>query len=285
MKRYIALISSFVIVLIFLCMLFYFLLKQDNSYIIYIRFQVNPSFVMGINRDYNVIFYNSLNEDGNKYNLSMFQGKKLSDSMRIFIEKLGYAKEDKKEINLTIMTKNNVLEKDIATIIEKEIKNYDKNYEIVLHDASVEELERYSNEAVYNLKASLGDDDLKLISRCLYQKLDDYIKEKMNNLKLNSLSKEDILSILKEKVEEKFFYDFDLLSVDLGKDNIYLLERSSYDIDFQYEEELSYSLRLNIELENESIGDKSTVELYRFNYLLGEDKEIIENLKINFYTF
>ena len=103
MKRYFALIGIVIFTLVVTVSLFVFLISRTNSYITYIKLQVNPSFVIGIDDNNKVVFYNALNEDGNNYNLGMFQGKSLEEATKIFVEKLGYAQPGKDEINLTVL--------------------------------------------------------------------------------------------------------------------------------------------------------------------------------------
>lgn len=286
-KRYISLIIVCVLTLGIMTFLFYLLLRQDNAYVTYIKLQVNPSFVMGINKDKKVVFYNALNNDGNKYNLSMFQGKDLASATKTFIEKLGSAKEEKSVINLTIMTKNNNLEKEIFDIMEKEIKKFDNNYMVYYHEPTFEELERYSNETVYNLDSSLENDDLKSISRDVYQMVNDYVEKKMKSLKLDKIKPEEKVALLKEQQEKGYFTDLSLSNMVLDNHKIVLLERSNYSITFSYTDnfEYSYKITLNLEVEYEKNELKHIVEVYKFNYELGEDKEILSNLKTYFYTF
>ena len=99
MKRYIKFITAIIVSITLIVLLFLLLIRQNNSYITYIKLQVNPSFIIGINNDKVVVFYNALNEDANKYNLSMFQGKKIDEAAKVFIEKLGKSTDDKNEIN------------------------------------------------------------------------------------------------------------------------------------------------------------------------------------------
>ena len=286
-KRYISLIMVCLLTLGIMTFLFYLLLRQDNAYVTYIKLQVNPSFVMGINKDKKVVFYNALNNDGNKYNLSMFQGKDLASATKTFIEKLGSAKEEKSVINLTIMTKNNDLEKEIFDIMEKEIKEFDNNYMVYYHEPTFEELERYSNETVYNLDSSLKNDDLKSISRDVYQMVNDYVENKIRLLKLDKLKPEEKVSLLKEQQEKGYFTDLSLSNMKLDNHKVVLLERSNYSITFSYSDtfEYSYKITLNLEVEYEKDELKHIVEVYKFNYELGEDKEILSNLKTYFYTF
>jgi len=287
MKRYVSLILICVGTIILMTALFYFLLRQDNYYITYIKLQVNPSFVIGIDEKKNVVFYNALNEDGNKYNLSMFQGKSLEEATRIFIEKLGIAKENKDEINLTVMTKNNILEKEIADIISNVIKGFDNNYQIILHEPTNDELEKYSDETIYNISPSINDETLKLISKDIYDKINNHIDKKINNLHLKNLNKEDRVSLLKEKQEEGYFSDYILSNIKIDEYNVTLLEKSNYSIIFTYDEENNYTYRivLNLEIEKEKNEIKRIVEVYIFSYEEIDNIGKINDLKRYFYSF
>ena len=278
MKRYLALIGIVVLTIGVIATLFYFLLQQDNSYIMYIKIQADPSFVIGIDEDENVIFYNSLNSSGNKYDLSMFQGKKLTEMINIFIEKLGYASIDKNIINVTVMTKNNDVEKHIMNIISNEIAAFDNNYIVLNHEPNNDDLERYSNEVVYNLKSSLSHDDLKKIGRYIYDKVQSYTEYEIKNYDLSDLTKFQN----EQKIEDV------ILSIDEINEEIVLLDNSFYNVNLAFNEDGSYfyDIVLHLELEKGlSKEEKKIVEVYSFDYQVGEEKEIINNLKIYFYTF
>ena len=287
MKRYISLIMVCLLTLGIMTFLFYIMLRQDNAYVTYIKLQVNPSFVIGISKEKKVVFYNALNNDGNKYNLGMFQGKDLASATKVCIEKLGNAKEDKNLINLTIMTKNNSLEKEIFDTIEKEIKEYDSNYIVLSHEPTAEELERYSSETVYNIKSTYNSNDLKIMSKEIYEKVNSYVESKIKALNLNKLKKEARVTLLREKQEQGYFTDLVIANTKLASYPVVLLERSNYSITFSYTETNEYSnhITLNLEIEYDKEDSKHIVEVYQFNYELGEDKEIINNLKTYFYTF
>ncbi len=277
-KRSFALIGIIILTLGVLGTLFYFLLKQDNSYITYIKIQVNPSFVLGINEKNNVVFYNALNNDGNKYNLSMFQGKNLGDAIEIFINKLGMSNEEKNIINVTIMTKNNLRENEIFAIIKEKIANYDNNYIVINHEPTNDELERYSNEVVYNLKSSLKQNDIKMISSSIYDKINNYIDNKINNIV--NFDESFVLE------NEGYFNDFNLLNINLTEYNVSILERSNYQVDFIFDEEgqYIYNIVLNLELEKEIDNlEKKLIEVYSYSYQLGDELELLSNLKTNYY--
>lgn len=286
MKRYITLIIVSILTLGIMIFLFYILLRQNTSYITYIKLQVNPNFVIGIDENKNVVFYNALNEDANKYNLGMFQGKKLQDAISIVIDKLGNAKENKDEIHVTIMTKNDDYEQELLKIITDGVNHFDSNYKIVNHEPTNDELEKYSNEVVYNIKASLNDDTLKIIANKIYKEVNCDVLLKINNLNLNKSS--SIIDILKEKEELGYFNDYQISSLIIDEYDVKLLERSNYKVIFDNSDKdngYNYRIVLNLEIEHKNDNVNNIIEVYSFNYELAEDFEKISNLKKYFYTF
>ncbi len=258
--------------------LFYFLLEQDNSYITYFKIQSRPSFVVGINEKNNVVFYNALNSEGNKYNLLMFQGKNLSEMIELFIEKIDYDDELNKEINVTIMTKNNIRENEIFKIIQDTIRSKDKRFMIVNHEPNNDELERYSNENVYNMKASLKNDDIKVISHVIYDKVKQYVDAKIGNIM--DFNNDFILE------NEGYFNDYNLFNINLNEYNVVLLEKSNYQVDFTFDEEGNYvyNIILNLELEKENASlERKIVEVYSYSYQINDEQELLSNLKIYYY--
>lgn len=285
MKRYISLIFVSLLGLLCFILIFYFLLKEDNSYITYIKVQVNPSFVIGINKSKHVVFYNSLNSDGNKYNLSMFQGKDLSAATKTFIKKLGNVKEDKDEIQLTIMSKNKDLQQELFNIMKKEIIEFDKNYKIILLEPSYEDMERFSGEVVYNIKSSLNDDNLKEIGYKYYLEIDKYVVNELKRLNLNKLSSEKQISLLKEKEETGLFNKLDIGRLNI--DNYTLLDNSNYSVVFTYNEDntYSYSIIVYLEFEKKVLSDKTLLEVYNYDYSIVDNMGKISNLKKYFYMY
>lgn len=287
MKRYIKLILVGIFSLSLIIFLFFLLIKQDNNYITYIRLQVNPNFILGINKDRKVVFYNALNEDAGKYNLSMFQGKSLDEAINVFIEKYGVSKEGKDEIFLSIMTKNHQLENDIYSIIQKAIMNYDGNYKVLLNEPTNEELERFSGEVVYNLKNTLTNEDLKEIGRIVNKELNKYVENQINKLKMDKLTNEQKKQMLEEKIDENYFNDFILTNIKLNRDDITFSKRSNYNIDFVFNEDNTYQYKtqLNLELDYEKIDEKVIIEVYKYIYEQGEDIEYIRDLTNYYYSY
>ena len=287
MKRYLALIGITLFTLFVTISLFVLLISQDNSFITYIKIQVNPSFVMGINDKDNVVFYNALNEDANKYNLEMFQGKSLTEATQIFIEKFGTSYPGKDEINITVMTKDDEKEKRITDIIANVVRSYDDTYIIINHEPTFDELERYSNETIHNIDASFKNTELKQVGALIYQKVENYLEDRFTSLELDTLSDEEKIDLIKEKQQEGYFNDLVINNFDLQMDDTKLLERTAYTIEITFNDDYTYEYKiiLNLEVEHFKYELKKIVEVYQYDYEVGEDIEIINNLKKYFYTF
>ena len=287
MKRYIKFITAIIVSITLIVLLFLLLIRQNNSYITYIKLQVNPSFIIGINNDKVVVFYNALNEDANKYNLSMFQGKKIDEAAKVFIEKLGKSTDDKNEINLSIITKNKKLENDIFNAIEKEIKNYDENYKIIINEPTNEDLEKFSSEVVYNLKNSLTNEDLKEIGREINTSVRSYIDSQISKLNISKLNNLKKRQILEEKISDDYFNNYIISNIKLNKENIKISKRSNYKINFSFDDDNKYyySINLNLEFDYTKKEDKTIIETYKYDYEQGEDVEYLRNLKNYYYSF
>ena len=287
MKRYIKFITAIIVSITLIVLLFLLLIRQSNSYITYIKLQVNPSFIIGINNDKVVVFYNALNEDANKYNLSMFQGKKIDEAAKVFIEKLGKSTDDKNEINLSIITKNKKLENDIFNDIEKEIKNYDENYKIIINEPTNEDLEKFSSEVVYNLKNSLTNEDLKEIGREINTSVRSYIDSQISKLNISKLNNLKKRQILEEKISDDYFNNYIISNIKLNKENIKISKRSNYKINFSFDDDNKYyySINLNLEFDYTKKEDKTIIETYKYDYEQGEDVEYLRNLKNYYYSF
>ena len=224
------------------------------------------------------MFYNALNSEGNKYNLSMFQGKSLNEMIELFIDKTNFEDELNKEINVTIMTKNNIRENEIFKVIQDSIKSKNKGVMVINHEPNNDELERYSNETVYNMKASLKNDDIKLISQVIYDKVKSYVDVKINNIM--DFNNDFILE------NEGFFNDYNLFSINLKEYNVVLLERSNYQVDFTFDEEGNYTYKiiLNLEMEKENNSlERKIIEVYSYSYQIIEEQENLSNLKTYYY--
>ena len=284
MKRYISLVIASILGLLCFVLIFYFLLREDNAYVTYIKVQSNSNFILGINNSKNVVFYNSLNDSGNKYRLSMFQGKYLASATQVFIEKLGKADDNKEDINLTIMTKNKEKQQELFKIMKDEILNFDKNYKVILNEPSYEDMERFSGEVVYNIKSSLTNDNLKDIGNKVYLEVDNYILKEISNLKLDKLSSEKQVSLLKEKEEMGLINNFDIKKVKL---DYKLLDDSNYSVSFTYNEDntYEYTISLFLDFENTIVTDKTLIEVYNYNYSIQDKIGVISNLKKYYYEY
>ena len=73
----------------------YFVFSSDKALVItYIKFNINPEFVIGVNSKDEVCIFNPLNEDAKILNLGMFNGNSLEDATSIILDKLEYIDED-----------------------------------------------------------------------------------------------------------------------------------------------------------------------------------------------
>ena len=213
----------------------------------------------------------------------MFQGKSLSEAIKIFIEKFGYAKENKDEISITVMTKDNEKELEIYRVIENEIKSFDQNYTVLSLEPSFDELEKYSSEVVYNLKASLTKDDLGEIGNKVYLNVKKYVDDKIIALNLDKLTDEEKVTLLKEKQAEGYFLDYKIID---NNQDFTFLDNTNYKVAFIFEDDLTYTYNiiLNLEVEKEiNNEDKKVIEDYLYEYTFTDDTNVVNNLKTYFY--
>ena len=86
----------------------YFVFSSDKSFTItYIKFNINPEFIIGINDKDVVKIYNPLNDDAKVLNLNMFNGYKLENAVEIILDKLDANNYlDVSQIDITVITKS-----------------------------------------------------------------------------------------------------------------------------------------------------------------------------------
>ena len=197
MKKY---IIGFIIILLLIAGCFYLVFSRDeNLTITYIRFKVNPEFVIGINNNERVVFYNPLNEDAKIFNLMMFNNKTLDEACEIFIEKMdenNYLVN--KKIDLTIITKNLEKERKIVQKIKDSVIKLDSEIEISTVSPTSEELLSYSNETAYGLPVTYDNIVLQTIGKEIKDNIDFYIQNKIKLLNLDKLSNDKKIEIIKE---------------------------------------------------------------------------------------
>ena len=81
--------------------------NDETLTITYIKFKINPEFVIGINNQEKIIFYNPLNDNAKVFNLNMLHEKTLEEGCQIIMEKLdenNYLLNN--EVDIKVMTKN-----------------------------------------------------------------------------------------------------------------------------------------------------------------------------------
>ena len=203
MKKY---IIGFIIILLLIAGCFYLVFSRDeNLTITYIRFKVNPEFVIGINNNERVVFYNPLNEDAKIFNLMMFNNKTLDEACEIFIEKMdenNYLVN--KKIDLTIITKNLEKERKIVQKIKDSVIKLDSEIEISTVSPTSEELLSYSNETAYGLPVTYDNIVLQTIGKEIKDNIDFYIQNKIKLLNLDKLSNDKKIEIIKENPDYIF---------------------------------------------------------------------------------
>ena len=263
----------------------YFVFSSDKALVItYIKFNINPEFVIGVNSKDEVCIFNPLNEDAKILNLGMFNGNSLEDATSIILDKLDKANYLKDDMYITVMSKNPDKIEYFYEKINSKVKEKNKDLVLTNKRASNEELTAYSNEVVYDVKATYDNNKLLVICSNIEKSLDEYVKDKINSLKIDDLNKDEILKYYNEQLENGYFNDYDLLFYKLDDADLKIMDTSSYTISF--DSSLKYTISLDLELEKVNKVSKkndsySLVEQYLFNY---KDKKI-NNLKINFYKY
>lgn len=263
----------------------YFVFSSDKALVItYIKFNINPEFVIGVNSKDEVCIFNPLNEDAKILNLGMFNGNSLEDATSIILDKLDKANYLKDDMYITVMSKNPDKIEYFYEKINNKVKEKNEDLVLINKRASNEELTAYSNEVVYDVKATYDNNKLLVICSNIEKSLDEYVKDKINSLKIDDLNKDEILKYYNEQLENGYFNDYDLLFYKLDDADLKIMDTSSYTISF--DSSLKYTISLDLELEKVNKVSKkndsySLVEQYLFNY---KDKKI-NNLKINFYKY
>lgn len=290
MKKY---IFAFVGVFLLISACIYLVFSRDETLTItYIKFKVNPEFVIGINNDNKVILYNPLNEDAKIFNLGMFNNKSLEEFSTLFIDKMeenNYLSDN--IIDMIVMTKNKNKKNIIVETITNSISEQNNEIIINVKDPTFDEMLAYSNETVYDLEPTYNEEDLKVISNDILNKISNHINNKINNLKVDKIDNQDKKDILEQKNINGYFDDFNFSNVDLGEYSIDILDDSNYEVEFTFDENLNYQYNIIINIVLESYKDKikndvkeTTVEVYKYTYNLNSEK-IINNYKNEFYIF
>ena len=288
MKKY---IIGILIIVFLIVGCFYFVFSKDgNLTITYIRFKVNTDFVIGINSKDKVVMYNPLNEEANIFNLGMFNNKSLEEVSNIFVSRVNennYLID--KDVNIIVMTKNLEKRNRLTKIISDVIKKTNNSIIVNVLEPTSDELLAYSNEEVFDLEASFNENDLISIGNDIKDKIDLYIKEKIVNLKLDKLSLEEQKSIIESNLSFGYFSGFSITN-DMVNYDILLSNRSKYQVMFTFNEDLTYSYNIILNLEfdyyQESLIEEKRVgivEVYKYSF--DTSNNVISNNVNHFYRF
>ena len=288
MKKY---IIGILIIVFLIVGCFYFVFSRDeNLTITYIRFKVNPDFVIGINSKDKVVMYNPLNEDANIFNLGMFNNKSLEEVSSIFVSKVNennYLLDN--DVKLTVMTKNLEKRNRLTKIISDVIKNTNNSIIVNVLEPTSDELLAYSNEEVFDKEPSFNENDLISIGNDIKNKIDLYVKEKIVNLKLDKLSLEEQKNILESSLSLGYFNDFSITNAMVNYDTL-LSKRSDYQVIFTFNEDLTYSYNIILNLEfdyyKDSLIDEKrvgNVEVYKYSF--DTSSNMISDNVNHFYRF
>lgn len=266
--------------------------NDETLTITYIKFKINPEFVIGINNQEKIIFYNPLNDNAKVFNLNMLHEKTLEEGCQIIIEKLdenNYLLNN--EVDIIVMTKNKEKENSLFTKVKQSITSDKPNIIVNSIEPTSEELLSYSNETVYDLKSTYDNVDLVGIGQSIKGDINYYIEDKIAKLKLNKLSKEKQIEEINNYYNNGYFNDYVVYKNKVNGYDINLSKRSSYNVVFNYNADFTYSYNIVLNLEfnyyqDEIINEvrKGIVENYKYIYN-EQGEEVINNYKVDFYKF
>lgn len=265
----------------------YFVFSSDNSFTVtYIKFNINPEFIIGVNDHDEVRIYNPLNEDAKILNLSMFNGYKLEKAMEIILNKLNNYL-DGSSLNITVITKDTEKINYYYNKINSVIKEQKYGICLLNKQASYEELLAYSNEVAYDLKPSFNSDTLLLATNELNESVTQYIDQKLTDLSLDNLSLEEKKVIIDNSLSNGYFDNYSLINYKFNNYAFIINEKSNYRVNFIYDnDEINYNVELNLVLEYKTNLKKKdilyqVIEEYRIMFTQNE----IKNLENKFYKF
>lgn len=262
--------------------------SEDSISITYIKFNINPEFIIGINNKDEVKIYNPLNDDAKILNLNLFNGYKIEEAVSIILNKLednNYL--DISQINITVITKS---DKKISYYFDKirKVVNEKNNNIILVNDkASHEELVAYSNEVSYDIKPSLNNEILKNISNKLFLDLNDHVNVLINALNINELDLTNKIDVLNRSDAVGYFEHYDLSNYVFDNYDLKLNELSKYDVIFTYDDvgyNFDIELNLIVEHNSEHMKDENIYNVVEEYHYIFRNNEIY-GLKKNFYKF
>ena len=251
-----------VALLVFLAGCIYIVFSSPVPTITHIKFEGDKSFIIGINNQDRVTIFHALNTD-KTFNLQLFDKKSLSDASTLIKNRM-----QSDYVNVTVLSMNKKNNERLFKIIKEKLPN------AVMKDAKVEDLVTYSDEVSYDLDSTYSKEEIEAISKEISEDIKKYVDEKIVNLKT------DDIELLKEEIDKIDFKDYDLLKYDLSKYKLTIYPYSTYQIEFNYTEEFTYNIILNLELKEEK--DHLT-EIYKYTY--NHSYEEISDYKTIFYEY
>lgn len=267
----------------------YFVFTSDNSFnITYIKFNINPEFIIGVNENDEVKIFNPLNDDAKVLNLGMFNGYSLDKSIDIILNKLDKSNYlDVSQIDITVITKSDSKINYYYDKINKVLNENYSNIVLVNNMASHEELLAYSNEVSYDIKSIFNEDIFKSISININDEITNYVNNLINELNIEELELIDKIDVLDQKILEGYFDNFELNKYQIKDYDLIIKDNSSYKVNFSYNEEgydFNIELSLYLEYKGQLVKEDityNTIEEYHFNFKNNE----IYGIKNNFYKF
>ena len=248
--------------LLFLGACIYIVFSSPVPTITHIKFEGDKSFIIGINNQDRVTIFRSLDND-KTFNLQLFDKKKLEDATLLIKNRM-----KSETIDVTIFSMNETNNERLIEIIKKNLSN------IVVKEPKIEDLVAYSDEVAYDLEGTYKKEDIIEISREIGDSVKEYIDKKLIILE------SDDIDTIKEKVSTTDFTTYDLKNYDLSKYNLTVYPYSSYNIEFNYNEEFTYTIKLNLELKE--IKDSRT-EIYKYTY--NHSTNELSDYKTIFYQY
>lgn len=277
------------IAFIFVGSVVYFVFSSEDSLsITYIKFNINPEFIIGINSKDEVKIYNPLNDDAKVLNLNMFNGYKLKEAVDVILNKLESNKYlDISKFNITVITKSDEKISYYFEKIRKAVNEKNSNIVLINNKASHEELLTYSNEVSYDIKSSFNNDILKMISTDLHMELFNYVDNLIGQLNIDELTLNEKIDVLTQSEAAGYFEDYKLTDYVINNYDLKIIDDSKYDVKFNYDElGYTFDIEFNLVLVHKGvIEDKkqnfNVIEEYRYIF---KNNEIL-GLKTNFYKF
>lgn len=262
--------------------------SEDSLSITYIKFEINPEFIIGINNKDEVKIYNPLNNDAKVLNLNMFNGYKLEETMEIIFSKLkenGYLNVS--QMDISVITKSDNKINYYYNIISDVIRKNNYNILLINQPASHEELVAYSNEVSHEIKPNFSNDVFKNIAFDISNYLNNHVNVLISNLNIEELSLNEKIDALTQSDSVGYFEDYELTNYIINNYQLKIKDNSSYDVKFTYDD-VGYSFNIELNLIFEYRGyflkdeiSYNTIEEYSFVY----KNDDIYAYKNNFYKF